>query len=73
MQRYAQHTGTPAQPDRVIIIGDTQHDVACAKAHGCTAFAVATGRLSADQLKQAGADIVVDDLSDPTPLLSMLS
>ena len=72
MQRYAQHTGTPAQPDRVIIIGDTQHDVACAKAHGCTAFAVATGRLSADELKQAGADIVVDDLADPTPLLDLI-
>lgn len=72
MQRYAQHTGTPARPDRVVIIGDTQHDVACAKAHGCTAFAVATGRLSADELRDAGADIVVDDLSDPTPLLDLI-
>jgi len=72
MQRYAQFTGTPAHPDRVIIIGDTQHDIACAKAHGCTAFAVATGRLSSDELREAGADIVVDDLSDPTPLIELL-
>lgn len=72
MNRYAEHTGTPASPDRVVIIGDTQHDVACAKAHGCTAFAVATGRLTADELRQAGADIVVEDLSDPTPLIELL-
>ena len=72
MQRYTQHTGTPAKPGRVVIIGDTQHDVACAKAHGCTAFAVATGRLSADELKDAGADIVVDDLTDPMPLLDLI-
>ncbi len=72
MQRYAEQTGTPAQPGRVVIIGDTQHDVACAKAHGCTAFAVATGRLSADELRDAGADIVVDDLSDPTPLFDLI-
>ncbi len=72
MQRYTQLTGTTADPGRVVIIGDTPHDVHCAKAHGCTAFAVATGRVSAAELSDAGADIVVDDLSDPTPLLDLI-
>ncbi len=72
LQRYTQLTNTPADPARVIIIGDTQHDIHCAKAHGCTAFAVATGRVNADQLRDAGADIVVDDLTDPTPLLNLI-
>jgi len=72
LRRYAELTGTPADPGRVVIIGDTPHDVHCAKAHGCTAFAVATGRTPADELRAAGADIVVDDLTDPTPLLNLI-
>lgn len=72
MQRYTQLTDTPADPDRVVIIGDTPHDIHCAKAHGCTAFAVATGRVTADELREAGADFVVDDLSDPAPLLDLI-
>jgi phosphoglycolate phosphatase len=72
LQRYTQLTGSNADPARVVIIGDTQHDIHCAKAHGCTAFAVATGRVSADDLHKAGADIVVNDLSDPTPLLDLI-
>jgi len=73
ISRYAQATGTDADPSRVVIIGDTPHDVACAKAHGCTAFAVATGRSSRDELTAAGADVVVDDLADPRPLLELIA
>jgi phosphoglycolate phosphatase len=73
MTRYAQATGTPPDPRRVVIIGDTPHDVACAKAHGCTAFAVATGRSSREALHAAGADIVVNDLTDPAPLLELIN
>ncbi len=72
MRRYRELTDTPADPSRVVIIGDTPHDVHCAKTRGCTAFAVATGRVSADDLREAGADIVVDDLSDPSPLLKLI-
>lgn len=72
LQRYEQSTCVTPDPARVIVIGDTPHDVACAKAHGCTAFAVATGLTSADELRAAGADFVVNDLTDPMPLLSLL-
>ncbi len=72
LQRYERSTSAKPDPARVIVIGDTPHDVACAKAHACTAFAVATGRTPADELHEAGADIVVNDLTDPTPLLSLL-
>jgi phosphoglycolate phosphatase len=72
LRRYQQMTQTQPDPTRVIVIGDTQHDVDCAKAHGCTAFAVATGRTPADELHAAGADVVVDDLTDPGPLLNLL-
>lgn len=72
MQRYLDMTDTQPDPARVIVIGDTPHDIDCAKAHGCTAFAVATGRTPFEELKAAGADIVVNDLTNPGPLLEMI-
>jgi len=71
--RYTQATQAKVDPSRVVIIGDTPHDVACAKAHGCTAFAVATGRSSREDLQAAGADITVDDLVDHAPLLELIA
>lgn len=59
-------------PQRVIVIGDTPLDVECAKVHGCIAFGVGTASYSAEELRQAGADIAVDDLSDATPLFERL-
>ncbi len=51
-----------ATPDRVLVIGDTVHDVGCAKAHGCVSIAVTTGQTPAADLHAAGADHVIDDL-----------
>ncbi len=70
--KHTRLTGRSSDPDRVVIIGDTPHDVACAQAHGCVAFAVATGCFSQDQLRDAGADIVVSDLIDSTPLVQLI-
>ncbi|GLZ31205.1 haloacid dehalogenase [Lentzea sp. NBRC 105346] len=50
--------------DSVVVIGDTEHDVEAALHHGFTAVAVATGGCTADQLRSAGAHVVLDDLSD---------
>jgi phosphoglycolate phosphatase-like HAD superfamily hydrolase len=57
-------------PDRVVVIGDTPLDIACAHAHGARAVAVATGSYSADQLRAAGADLVVDTLVDARALIA---
>lgn len=59
-----------APPDRVVVIGDTPLDVACARAHGARAVAVATGSYSGDQLREAGADVVVDTLLDARALIT---
>ncbi len=72
LKRYQRTTQAEPDPARVIVIGDTPHDINCAKAHGLTAFAVATGRTPAEELRDAGADIAVDDLTDPAPLLNMI-
>jgi len=50
--------------DRVVVVGDTPLDVACARANGVRAVAVATGPYTANQLAEAGADAVLADLSD---------
>lgn len=73
MKRYTELTGHWADPRKVIVIGDTPRDVACAKAHDCVAFCVATGRYSVQDLLDAGADAAVPDLTDPTPLLNLLT
>ncbi|MCC5829822.1 MAG: HAD hydrolase-like protein [Phycisphaeraceae bacterium] len=73
MSRFAQRTNTACDPRKVIIIGDTPHDVHCAKVHGCLAVGVATGTSTTHELGNAGADLVLEDLSDPTPLESLIS
>ena len=57
----------------VVIVGDTPHDVACAKAVGAVAVAGATGSFSVDQLQQTGADVVFQDLSDTRAFVDLLT
>ncbi|MHC4415792.1 MAG: HAD family hydrolase [Planctomycetota bacterium] len=70
--RHARRTGTPVGPDDTIIIGDTPHDVDCARAHGCRCLAVATGPYSRRELEACGADLLVDDLSQTDEILSWI-
>jgi phosphoglycolate phosphatase-like HAD superfamily hydrolase len=72
MKRCAARFGHAPDPRDVIVIGDTPLDVDCAHAHGCVALAVATGMHDIDELRATGADVVVQDLSDPTPLFALL-
>ena len=72
IDRYQQQTGHEPERRRVVVIGDTPRDVACAAAHGCVSFAVATGQFTHRQLAAAGADHVVEDLTDPGPLVALL-
>jgi phosphoglycolate phosphatase len=48
----------------VMVVGDTPHDVACAKVIGAVAVGVATGPFSAEDLAASGADVVFEDLRD---------
>jgi len=54
----------PAEAPVVMMIGDTPLDIHAAKHNRLTAIAVATGWVSAKELKDAGADLVLDDFSD---------
>ena len=56
----------------VIVIGDTPHDIECARVAGARSIAVATGGFTVEQLREAGADEVLADLSDTRRVLALL-
>jgi phosphoglycolate phosphatase len=60
------------EPSRIFVVGDTPHDVACARAVGAVPIAVATGGFSSDQLRESGADIVYETLEDYAPFLRVI-
>ena len=59
-------------PETAILVGDTPHDVTSGKAAGCRVLAVCTGSHDADVLKAAGADLVIDDLSEVEAVLAWM-
>lgn len=61
------------EPLHTVVIGDTPRDIACAHAHGARCLAVATGDYSVETLRQAGADVVFDDLRDTGAVLHALA
>ena len=72
MARYAEARGQAIEPERVVVIGDTEHDIRCARVNGCRSLGVATGHTSLDTLREAGADLAVPDLSATEEILAWL-
>jgi phosphoglycolate phosphatase len=71
-ERAREAHGTDFQDGDIYIIGDTPHDIACAKAIRAHGVGVATGRYSRAALEAAGADFVFDDLSDAEGVIRTL-
>lgn len=70
----ARDCGVPdLAPQDILVVGDTPHDIACARAVGATPVAVATGMFTTEQLRDSGADIVFRDLSDTAAFTSLLA
>ena len=72
LQRAALVAGERFLPEETLIVGDSVHDVRCARAHGIPCLAVATGRTPASALAAAGADWVVADLHAAAAVLPVL-
>jgi len=49
---------------RTFVIGDTPHDISCARAIGAKAVAVATGGFPSERLAPHSPDVLLEDLSD---------
>ncbi len=69
LRRAQAASGHEFSPDRVYIIGDTPHDVACGRAIGARTIAVATGHYPLAQLQACQPTAVFSDLSDAAEFL----
>ena len=68
VRRLGRDYGVP--PWRCIVVGDTEHDVACARAAGARVVAVATGGTSMAALAQCEPDLLLEDLSDAAAVVA---
>ena len=59
-------------PERTWVIGDTPHDLACARAAGVKCMLVGTGRDGFDSVRHLAADAVLPDLSDTGAAVGVL-
>jgi phosphoglycolate phosphatase len=73
LERAARLRARRFDPAQVWVVGDTPHDLACAKAAGVRCILVATGRVTKDELVGIGADAVLDDLSDAESVAALLT
>ncbi len=64
--------GVEFEPSRVFVVGDTEHDVDCARANGYRAIAVETGWASREKLEAARPDALLDDLEDQSLVAAAL-
>jgi len=69
----ARRCGLPEiTPDHILVVGDTPHDIACARAVGATPVGVATGGFTMEQLRQSGAEIVFENLGNAEGFLKVI-
>ena len=64
VRRAHEHHRVTFQPRRIIVIGDTPHDIACGRVVGARTLALATGGYSQADLRAHAPDALMADLSD---------
>lgn len=72
-QRAREKHGIEFPPERIFVLGDTPHDITCARAIGAKAVAIATGKFTAAELGALGPDFLLTDLSDVPAVLRIFS
>ncbi|WP_327109535.1 HAD family hydrolase [Nonomuraea glycinis] len=71
--RAKQRLGTPFSLANTVLIGDSARDVQAARIGGAGMIAVASGRSTAAELHEAGADLVLPDLSNASEVVAAVS
>lgn len=71
--RAGRKYGTSFDRSSTVLVGDTERDVVAARDGGAQIVAVATGVTSEGELREAGADVVLPDLTDADALLRALA
>jgi phosphoglycolate phosphatase len=64
--------GRQFEPSSVVVLGDAPGDMRAAVHHGAVAVGVATGKHSADELRENGAHVVLPGLGDTDAVLEVL-
>jgi phosphoglycolate phosphatase len=72
LRRAKEKLGIDFPPQRVWVIGDTPHDIACGQAIGAKTIGVATGTFSIAELEACAPTCVFPDFSDPQALLKIV-
>jgi phosphoglycolate phosphatase-like HAD superfamily hydrolase len=67
--RAKEKHGIEVAAEDIFILGDTPHDVACARAIGAKAIAIATGHHTRGELAACNPDFLFDDLGDVAGVL----
>ncbi len=70
-QRAREKFGIEFLPEHIFVLGDTPHDITCARAIGAKAVAIATGKFSVEELKPLGPDFLFSDLGDVSAVLEI--
>ncbi|HVA73509.1 MAG TPA: HAD hydrolase-like protein [Acidimicrobiales bacterium] len=71
--RVHESYGVRLAPSDAWVIGDTPRDLECARSAGARCLLVGTGRYTATDLAALGADAVLEDLSDTTGVVEILT
>ena len=72
LYRLEQHLGEPIPPETALVIGDTPHDIACARHSGLRVLCVASGTYPRAALAPHNPDYLLDDLGDLAAVLEIL-
>ena len=70
-RKLSQLTGVAFRARDVTVVGDTEHDVDCARANGYRSVAVDSGWVEREALERAGPDALLDDLEGPGVLRAL--
>jgi phosphoglycolate phosphatase len=71
--RAKQRFGVPFSAANTVMIGDSTRDVQAARIGGAMMIAVASGRSTEAELRQAGADAVLPDLSNASEVVATVA
>ena len=72
-QRASEKYGVTFAEQATVYVADSSRDVDVARIGGACSLAVASGRASAAELREAGADAVLQDLTDTAGLVSLIA
>ncbi|MDR3404012.1 MAG: HAD family hydrolase [Chthoniobacter sp.] len=70
-RRALEKHGIEFSSERIYVLGDTPHDITCARAIGARAVAIATGKFTVEELRPLNPDYLFADLSDVSAVLKI--